>query len=700
MNKTIVKRFLMVVGITILTAIFSLPPSYFGDNAFSKKLTEYKVTLGLDLAGGTELDYKIDLSDAIAQNNDDDPTNNVNLDSISESVRDALERRVNPAGVGEIVVKRSQVDGDEHILIQMPPSSSVEQAKKDAEKDNRLEFFEEDPTLVDAEKNRIQNILTSLNNANWDTRAAEFEKDPEVLVQTFEPRWMDEVHDPALMEPLKSANKGSILPTVFDTQTELEYTLDENGQMMVNAMPQSVLGIIRVTERTTQEREKTTPEQVESRHILFAYPGAERAGDDVKYASEEEARMEAEKVLEQLKTEGTENFAELAKEYSTEPAAQQTGGSLGKFARGQMTPVFEEAAFNNEVGLIPEIVTSPFGFHIMEVMGKYPETKETVKDTKVGYELLGWKKDDLGWKKTKLGGSQLENAMVGIDELGQPKVDLLFNDEGGKLFAEITERVSNRKCNNGLCRLGIKVGGNWISLPTVSQKIIGRTAQITGNFTFDSARELADGLNLGAIDAPVRLSGQMTIEATLGQDQLNKSLKAGALGLAATMLFMIFSYRLAGLVAAFALALYAGIYVLVLEFWPESFGGPIVLSLSGVAGIALSIGLAVDGNILIFERMKEEMRKGRGLHQALDIGFERAWNAIRDSNLTTLITCLILFNLGSAMIKGFAITLIVGTLLSMFTAITISRNILHYLLLTKGLQKPWLFGLKKDEIKD
>jgi preprotein translocase subunit SecD len=697
MNKTIVQRFLMVVGLTVLTTVFSLPPSVFGENAFSNKLKEFKITLGLDLAGGTELDYKIDLSDAIAQNNDSDPQNNVKLDDIAESVRDALEKRVNPAGIGEIIVKRSQVDAAEHVLIQMPPSSSVEQAKKDAEKDNRLEFYEEDPSLIDAEKNRVQNILGSLNAGNWDTRVAELEKDPKIVFQKFDLRWLDEIHDPALSESLQAANKGTVLSEVADTQTEMEYTLDENGQLTVQKMPVSVLGILRVTDRITEEREKVTPEQVEARHILFAYPGAERAGEGVKYQSEEEARLKAEKILEQLKSEGTVNFAELAKEYSTEPAAQASGGSLGKFSRGQMTPVFEDAAFGNEIGLVLEIITSPFGFHIMEVQAKFPETKETVKDTKIAYELLGWKKDDLGWKRTALGGAQLENATVGIDEIGQPKVDLLFNDEGGKLFGEITERVANRKCDNGACRLGIKVGGNWISLPTVHQKIIGRSSQITGNFTFDSAKELTDGLNLGAIDAPVRLSGQMTIEPTLGQDQLNKSLKASALGLFATMVFMIISYRLAGLVAAFGLILYAGIYVLILKFWPDSFGGPIVLSLSGLAGIALSLGLAVDGNILIFERMKEEIQKGRGLHQALDVGFERAWNAIRDSNFTTLITCLILYNLGSAMIKGFAITLIVGTLLSMFTAITISRNVLHFILLSKGLQKPWLFGLSKEE---
>jgi preprotein translocase subunit SecD len=153
-----------------------------------------------------------------------------------------------------------------------------------------------------------------------------------------------------------------------------------------------------------------------------------------------------------------------------------------------------------------------------------------------------------------------------------------------------------------------------------------------------------------------------------------------------------------GVIAAVALTLYASIFVTMLKIWPESFGGPIVLTLAGIAGIVLSIGLAVDGNILIFERLKEELKRGRSLHQAVDLGFERAWTAIKDSNLTTLLTCLILFSFGSSVIKGFAITLIVGTLLSMFTAVTISRNLLRFTLLFKSFRKKALFGVKEEDV--
>jgi preprotein translocase subunit SecD len=162
---------------------------------------------------------------------------------------------------------------------------------------------------------------------------------------------------------------------------------------------------------------------------------------------------------------------------------------------------------------------------------------------------------------------------------------------------------------------------------------------------------------------------------------------------------MIVMYRVPGAVAAVALIIYALIYVALLKLWPASLGGPIVMSLSGAAGVALSIGLAVDGNILIFERLKEELIKGRTLTQAIDLGFERAWSAIKDSNITTLITCIILFSLGSSIIKGFAIALIVGTVLSMFTAIIVSRNVLRALLLIPGVDKPVLFGISEKDIK-
>lgn len=698
MDKSFWSRLGLVGGMLLIAVFFSIPSHYYGDNWLGKQAEKFKITLGLDLAGGTELDYKIDLSDAIAQNNDDDPQNNVDLNNIAESVRDSLEKRVNPAGVGEIIVKRAQVDDQQHILIQMPPSSNVDEAKEGASQDNRLEFYEEDPSLEIAKTDEIKKVLAKLQDgADWDKTVEELKNnDSDFVAQSFDPRWSDSIHDPKISEKITSAKAGDIIPEVLDTQTELEYTMGKDGNLQVQSMPVQILGLVKVTENELKSREKKTEATAEARHILFAFPGAERAGENVKYKSKEAAKTEAEKVLKQLQTDGTENFAELAKEYSTEPGSDKSGGNLGSFTPEKMVKEFSDAVFGTEKeGLIDSVIETKFGFHVIEVLGRTKSGTETIEDHEVSYELIGWDKSNIRWSKTKLGGKQLQNATVGFNKAGQPLVNLLFNDEGGDLFAEITGRVAAKKCDGNVCRLGIKVGGKWITKPTVRKKIIGRQSQISGNFTFESAKKLADGLNLGAIDAPVKLSGQLTIEPSLGKEQLSKSLKAAAFGLIATMIFMIILYNFAGFIAAISLAMYAGLYVTILKLWPESFGGPIVLSLSGIAGIALSIGLAVDGNILIFERVREELAKKRSLSESIELGFNRAWTAIYDSNMTTLIVCLILFNLGSSMIKGFAITLIVGTLLSMFTAVTLSRNMLRLVLHIKFLNNAKiLFGEK------
>lgn len=700
MKQQIINRFLFVVGIAIVSILLALPASTFGDTIVGQKLEAFKITLGLDLAGGTELDYRIDLSDAIEQNSDDDPSNDVSLNFISESVRDALEARVNPAGVGEIIIKRSQVEAEEHVIIQMPPSANVDKAKADAKQDNRLEFFEEDPTRISAKKLEIAGELNKMTAWNWQSRADELTLDKNVEFIKTEKRFRDDLNDPELADKLFSASQGTFLSEVIETQTEPEYTISEDGNVEFKSFPKNVIGIVRLTEKASVAREKTIPAKAGARHILFGYPEANRADENVKYQSKEESLEEAEKMLAKLQEEGVDNFAELAKEFSTEGAAAQSGGDLGEFERERMVPEFSDAVFGMEaLGLVQEVVESSFGFHVIEVLKKTPQSTETVYEEQISYEMLGWNSDELIWIETKLGGAQLENATVGYDEIGQPIVNLLFDAEGGDLFAELTGHVAAKTCEGGPCRLGIQVGGRWITQPTVREKIIGRSSQISGNFTFDSAKELADGLNLGAIDAPVILSGQISITPELGHEQLSKSLKAGLFGFIAIMIFLIIMYRFMGVIAAVALTLYASIFVMMLKIWPESFGGPIVLTLAGIAGIVLSIGLAVDGNILIFERLKEELKRGRNLEQAVDLGFERAWTAIKDSNLTTLLTCLILFSFGSSVIKGFAITLIVGTLLSMFTAVTISRNLLRFSLLFKPLYKKSLFGVKDADLK-
>jgi protein-export membrane protein SecD len=704
MKKEIIHRFLYVVGVTVFVAVLAVPPSFFGDNFFSQKLSRFKITLGLDLAGGTELDYKIDLSEAIAKNKDDDPQNNVDLKLIAGSVRDSLEERVNPAGVGEIIVKLSEMNGEQHVLIQMPPSSNVAKAKHDAERNNKLEFFEEDPFLEAKTRMKIEEEMAKLSPANFKNRATELATQEGVSHEIFESRFPDEIHDQKIKEKLEKAAANTIIQKIIETQTELEYKLGEDGNFLVTAFPEPVLAIVKVDEKTMEEREKTIPAEAEARHILFAWPGAEKVAEDVPYKTKAEARIKANEVLAMLQDDSSEtkaDFAKLAGEFSTESNAKNSGGNLGKFTHDKMVPEFANAVFDSEnLGLLPEIVESKFGFHIIEILSRTPERKEKTAEQKITYEMIAWNKNEIIWLPTDLGGEQLENASVGFDGIGSPLVNLFFDNRGADLFAELTDRVSKRKCDSGACRLGIKVGGAFITTPTVRQKIIGRSAQISGSFTYEEAQDLAYGLNLGAIDAPVELSGQMTIQPELGAKQLQRSYNAAILGFVTTLLFMLISYRLAGLIAGFALVLYATSFIVIIKTWPESFGGPIVMSLAGIAGVALSIGLAVDGNILIFERMKEEFARGKNLREAADLGFEKAWTAIRDSNLTTLLTCIILFSIGSSVMKGFAITLIVGTLLSMFTAITVSRNILRFVLLFEKLRQPWLFGINEVKKKD
>jgi len=693
MRKQILSRFAFVVGIAVVAITLALPSSLFEnilgkENAMVQRLDQFKVSLGLDLKGGTELDYKIDLTEALAQNADDDLSNNVNIDRVVQSVRDSLEKRVNPIGVGEIVVKLSSINDERHVLIQMPPDTDVEKAKRDAEKNNKLEFFEEDPSLENNLKNKISTIQLDLTPENWSEMAKNLEENGAKL-EILEKKTREAVGNNDLANQLFNTPVNTIIPGVFNDTT---YSISQTGQLELKQN----FAIAFLTDKSTTSEEAKAEDKVTARHILFSYEGAENAGD-TPYKTKEAAKAKAEEILQQIKDGG--DFAELAKKFSTGPSGVK-GGDLGEFGQGAMVPAFNDACFAlTEPALVDHLVETGFGFHIIEVTDIKKAEETTTKEVEVvTYQMLTWDKTDINWIKTKLGGKQLDVATVGMDQIGKPLVNLKFDSEGGKLFGELTDAVSKRTCQGGPCRLGIKVGGNWISTPTVREPIYGGQAQISGNFTAESAHELADSLNLGAIDAPVSLSGQTTVKAELGEQQLKNSLKAAFAGFLATIIFMIIFYRFAGFIAALSLIIYAALYVMILKIWPTGFGGPIVLSLSGAAGVALSIGLAVDGNILIFERMKEELRKGRSLVQAVDLGFERAWMAIRDSNLTTLMICIILSVLGSSIIKGFAITLIVGTLLSMFTAITVSRNLIRFFLLFKVFKKTWLFGVKKSEI--
>jgi len=269
------------------------------------------------------------------------------------------------------------------------------------------------------------------------------------------------------------------------------------------------------------------------------------------------------------------------------------------------------------------------------------------------------------WKETGLTGANLKHADVQFDKnTGEPQVAIQFDAEGSKIFADLTQRNLQKP-------IAIELDNEIISAPTVQTVIENGQAVITGKFTIDEAKKLAIELNAGALKVPINLVEQRTIGATLGSDSVKKSLMAGIVGLVLVALFMIIYYKVPGLLATLALFIYSLVVLALFKLIP------VTLTLAGIAGFILSVGMAVDANILIFERTKEELAAGKTIGLAIEDGFRRAWSSIRDSNFSSLITCLILYYGTTGLVRGFAVTLAIGILVSMFTAITVTRTFLR-----------------------
>ena len=273
-------------------------------------------------------------------------------------------------------------------------------------------------------------------------------------------------------------------------------------------------------------------------------------------------------------------------------------------------------------------------------------------------------KKELAFTPTALTGRYVKNAQLGFDDFGKPTVSIAFNDEGAKIFEELTDRNIGKY-------LAIFLDNEPIEIPVVREKISGGEAIISGNLTTDSARQFVERFNAGALPAPIKLVSQQTIGASLGMDSLRKTISASIFGFALVALFMVIYYRGFGLIAVLALTIYSiltlGIFKLI----------PVTLTLAGIAGFILSVGMAVDANVLIFARMKEELKKGLSKTAAIEEGFRRAWPSIRDSNITTIIIAVILFYLATSFVKGFALTLFIGVMMSMFSAIVVTKSLLE-----------------------
>ncbi len=289
--------------------------------------------------------------------------------------------------------------------------------------------------------------------------------------------------------------------------------------------------------------------------------------------------------------------------------------------------------------------------------------------------------------RTIITGQHLQTAVVGLDEYSRPEIDFQLTEEGGQIFAAHTA------ANVG-SYLAIAMDGVIISCPRIETAITEASGRITGDFELSEARSIVLQLRYGALPVPLKVIQNRTVGPTLGQDSVAKSTRAGIIGVIVVLAFMLVYYRLHGLVADIALVIYALITFTLFK------SIPVTLTLPGIAGFLFSIGTAVDANILIFERMKEELRQGKRFSSAIDAGFHRAWTSIRDSNLATFLTCGILYwfgsNYGASMVKGFAVTLFLGVLVSMFTAITVTRTFIR-LLYSIGGEKlrdsKWLIGM-------
>ncbi len=662
-----------IVGVfaLLLIAAFYDAPAFFNnkiDWVNSKTsiglphIPDSEFALGLDLQGGAHLVYQADVSGVKESERGDSV----------EGVRDVIERRVNGLGVGEPNIQTTKVGNDYRIIVELPGVTDVNQAISMIGETPILEFKElntqperdltpEEQTQIDEynqdAKTRAEDVLNKINNGlDFGEAASQYSENEASKNNGGYVGYVGETGQYAsIYNWLQSAQEGDISKQVIESADA--YNIIKRGG------------------------QRDGEQEVRASHILICYLGA--TGCDSPIYTKEEAQAKAQELFDQA---NADNFAELAKENSSDTATAQNGGDLGFFTKEQMIEPFGDAAANAQVGQIVGPVETEYGYHIIyKTDEKTPPEyefsaivikKETAQDVLPPQEQFVY---------TGLTGSQLDRAEVVSDsKTSQIQVSLEFNSEGKDLFKDITTRNVGQP-------VAIFLDGEVISAPTVQQPILDGRAVITGNFDLAEARQLSQRLNAGALPIPVNLISQQSVGASLGAESLMKSLYAGIVALILVMLFMIVYYRLPGFLSVIALCLYLAVTLAIFKLIG------VTLTLAGIAGLVLSIGMAVDANVLIFERLKEELREGKSLKTAIEEGFLRAWSSIRDGNVSTLITCALLIWFGSSFVKGFSVTLAIGILVSMFSAITVTRVMLRFVSPWFENKGKWLFtGASKN----
>lgn len=640
---------------------------------FLPQTKEFPYSLGLDLVGGTHLVYKAD----VTQVQPGDRT------SAIAGVRDVIERRVNAFGVSEPVVQTAEIEGEYRIIVELAGVNDVQEAidrigatpllefkeeKADTQTDDRALTPEQEAEIKqhnEGAQQRAQEALTKAQaGEDFGTLARTLSEDEATRETGGNLSWITtDSPYPEIVAAIRSLEPGTVVPQLVET----------DGRFFFQGGDAPGYNVVRLDDKRAQTEGELGLEkkEIKASHLLICYQGATGCATDL---SKEQAQARA----NELKAQATpENFGSLAAQHSTEPGAAERKGDLGWFTREAMVKPFADAVFPAAVGSITGPVETEFGYHLIFKQEERPSYEYNVSRILIEKKTLD---TVLGapspWESTKLTGEHLERASVQFDPNDNtPQILLEFNSEGEELFREITTRNVNKP-------VAIFLDGQPISIPTVNQPILSGEAVITGSFTVNEAKELAQNLNAGALPIPIEIVSQQTVGASLGQVSVARSLQAGVIGLALVALFMIAVYRLPGILALISLIVYGLLVLAVFKL------GAVTLTLAGIAGFILSIGMAVDANVLIFARLKEELSEGRAMGIAIKESFRRAWPSIRDGNVSTLLTCLILFYFTTGVVKGFAITLGIGVLISMFSAIVVTRALMR-ITMWEGMEHKW-----------
>ena len=628
---------LILIAVLLIVGVLILGFQTFSIAGFERgaENSPLGIELGLDLRGGSELRYQASLTD---------PETGRSIPPTSDqmkALKRSIERRAAASGFGEPTI---QILGDDRLLVQLPGVKDLARAKEIIGETAQLEYYYRTFDVSQPIPGLSQEGILGASIVNIDETGS-------IVAPT----------STATTTPVGEGGEPNGTTTVPAAASQATSTPDDPGA--ATTTPETLDESATSTPLFPAIRIDLTPEGADAFEAFVGrldsstaeVPGTEQAGEDGGPVPGTGDRYP--------------NFLAMTFTAGTSTEIRIPHSPLVTIGQGQVVVlsdvpsvvrVAETDSFT--VSLIGRVADRDAA---VDVFGETPDVRLA--------EVLGKVDEDVG-----LTGDDMSRAYAGQHHTsGLPIVNIEFNAEGTRKFGELTTRVAGT--------------GNQVAIFLDDRELFSSGARrpITGGaafiesplFTFERVTDLSLLLESGRLPIPITLIQERTVGATLGDESLAKSLVAGLVGLGLVLLFMVLYYRMAGVVAAVALLTYAVLFLTIVKLLAIS------MTLSGVAATVLSIGMAVDANILIFERMKEELRAGRTLLSAVNIGFNRAWTAIRDGNVSTLITCAILFwfadTLGASIVQVFAITLAVGVGVSMFSAITVSRTLLRVMTATR-----------------